>query len=78
MRSNTQSSSPCMECPYRRGDFCSQYNKKLEVDPVDTGESLSCTILRKAYTPCTACYREMMIEEGIDPPPLKYYRRRPK
>ena len=70
MRPYFKTDSPCTECTYRKDDFCSQYNKKLEVAPVDIGEAFDRAILRNAYTPCTACYREMMIEEGLEPPPL--------
>lgn len=78
MRKYSKYDTPCMECPYRKDDYCNQFNKKLEETRIETGEALGFTLSRKAYEPCTACYREMMIEEGIEPPPLKYYRRRPK
>ena len=78
MRPHNHSLSPCMECPYRKDDFCSQFNKKLTVDTVETGEALGFTVSRKAYAPCTACCHEMMIEEGIEPPQLYFHRRRSK
>ena len=75
MRPHKQSISPCIECPYRKDDFCSQFNKKLEEELVELDKAYCYTISSKEYMPCAACYREIRIENGENPPPPWFYYR---
>jgi hypothetical protein len=51
-----------MECPYRKNDFCTQFNKTLELYPVN----LYGQIHANQYIPCYACNKELMLEEEVD------------
>ena len=62
MRQYSKNDSPCMECPYRKNDFCTQFNKTLELYPVN----LYGQIHANQYIPCYACNKELMLEEEVD------------
>ena len=60
MRQYSKYDTPCMECPYRKHDLCTQFNTPLELFPVN----LYGQIHANQYIPSYACRKELDIENS--------------